>query len=377
MIRRFLTAIGVCCISFIMLEGVCSALFAIHSLLAPKTGRTLAGASIRFDSELGWSGVPNFYQPNYYAPGVGLRTNSSGFRGDREFTTKAPAGRVRVICSGDSQTFGDGVGNGHTWCQVLESLNPRLETLNMAETGYGVDQMYLSYKRNAAAMDHDVQLLAVITDNFRRMQVDNMGGYGKPVLTLRNGEIAIDRTAVGRRSAVHFWALKPNPLREFRSITLASDLATSIVTRRRHPFSYGPNADQAATIGKVLDDLNTLNHAKHSVLVVVYLPTKPADYDPGGPSEPWRKFMLAECSKRRIPFVDLIGGFQKLPVTMKDGMYISPGATHYFAEVPGHFDDEGHYYVAQGVYSRLTSMPELAARLSSTIDSLMTLGEAQ
>jgi hypothetical protein len=361
-----------------MLEGLCSAIFAIHSLVAPKTERTLAGPSIRFDSELGWSGVPNFYQPNYYAPGVGLRTNSSGFRGDREFTAKAPAGRVRVICSGDSQTFGDGVGNGHTWCRVLESLNPRVQTLNMAETGYGVDQMYLSYKRNAAAIEHDVQLLAVITDNFRRMQIDDMGGYGKPVLKLRNGEIVVDRTAVGRRSAVrHFWALKPNPLREFRSITLASDVATSVVSRDHNSLSSGPNADQAATIGKVLDELNTLNRAKHSVLVVVYLPTKPIDYDPGGPSEAWRKFMLGECGKRGIPLIDLIGGFQKLPVTMKDGMYISPGATHYFAEVPGHFDDEGHHYVAQRVYSELTSMPELAARLSSSISSLMTPGEAQ
>ena len=63
-----------------------------------------------------------------------------------------------------------------------QSLDPRLETLNMGQGGYGVDQAYLWYKRDAAKFEHQVHLLAFITDDFVRMQSDRFRGYGKPVI---------------------------------------------------------------------------------------------------------------------------------------------------------------------------------------------------
>jgi hypothetical protein len=93
--------------------------------------------------------VPNFFAANYYAPGAYLRTNSRGFRSDKETPDHVPAGKLRVICSGDSMTFGDGVSNDQVWCEQLASLDNRLETVNMGEVAYGTDQMYLKYKRYA------------------------------------------------------------------------------------------------------------------------------------------------------------------------------------------------------------------------------------
>jgi hypothetical protein len=111
----------------------------------------------------------DLFIPDMYRPGVSLRTNSRSFRGGREFTEAVPSGKFRVICSGDSVTLGFGVGDDHPWCKLLESLDQRLETVNMRQAGYGVDQAYLWYKRDGGAFRHHVHLFAPIVDDFRRM----------------------------------------------------------------------------------------------------------------------------------------------------------------------------------------------------------------
>ncbi|QDU84891.1 hypothetical protein Pla163_20090 [Planctomycetes bacterium Pla163] len=52
---------------------------------------------------------------------VSVRTNSLGFR-DLEFDATKPAGQRRVLCVGDSFTFGNGVPLEDTWVQRLEGL---------------------------------------------------------------------------------------------------------------------------------------------------------------------------------------------------------------------------------------------------------------
>jgi hypothetical protein len=71
---------------------------------------------------------------------------------------------------------------------------------------------------------------------------------------------------------------------------------------------------------------------------------------------------------RGIVFVDLIDDFGKLPVTRKDGMFIWPGSVHYFAEAPGHYDDQGNEWVAKELYARLISIPEVAEKLARLPD---------
>jgi hypothetical protein len=78
----------------------------------------------------------------------------------------------------------------------------------------------------------------------------------------------------------------------------------------------------------------------------------------------WQAWIRAECARRGVVFVDLVDDFQKLPLTMRDGMFICPHSVHYFAEAPGHYNDQGHEFVAKQLYSRLLSIPEVAAKLS-------------
>jgi hypothetical protein len=348
---------------FLILEGLCSSLFVAYKLWSPEE-RTLSAPSVRYDPELGWVGVPNFYEKNYYAPGVSLRTNSRGFRANEEFAERLPPGRFRIICSGDSLTFGDGVDNDHTWCQLLESIDGRIQAVNMSWTGYGVDQMYLWYKRDGAVLDHDVLVFAFVTDDFLRLQFASVGGYGKPVLKLRNGELVVVSVPVPRRPRfLHWLALKPNPLRQFRSVAALASLAGRVLPARESALGNGPTDEQTQILGKMIEDLQMIEKRKNSVLVLVYLPTRGYDYEQSIPSLAWRAFIRAECRKRGVVFIDLLDGFQKLPLTMKDGMFIWPGSVQYFAEAPGHYDDQGHEYVAKELYARLILIPEVAQKL--------------
>src|SRR5262249_57725400 len=98
---------------------------------------------IQYDPDLGWVTAPQKDLPDLDGPGMSVRTNAQGFRNTHAISLAVPAGKVRLLCSGDSFTFGYSVGNEHTWCQRLEALDPRFETVNLGVNGYGVDQAYL------------------------------------------------------------------------------------------------------------------------------------------------------------------------------------------------------------------------------------------
>jgi len=89
-----------------------------------------------FDDVLGWVNQQSIDVPDLYDPGLGLSTNSRRFRGRRETDDRIPAGKIRIVCSGDSYTLGYGVSDAHTYPQKLESLDPRLEVVNMGQGGY-------------------------------------------------------------------------------------------------------------------------------------------------------------------------------------------------------------------------------------------------
>lgn len=363
-VKKVCLAVGSCVLFFLFLEGLCSSLSASYKLFSPKNHGTLSGPVMRYDAQLGWVTVPNFYQKNYFAPGIGLKTNSMGLRAQEEFAIRPPQGKLRIICSGDSFTFGEGVGDDRTWCQVLESLDPRFQTVNMGESGYGIDQMYLWYHRQGAVLNHSVHIVAFIVEDFRRMQLTNYVGYGKPMLGLRNGELVTENVPVPRQSRTLPWLQRKRvQLQEFRSVKLLGSLA-GLIWPAKDPFDNGPTDRQVQLIDKMLEQLQASEKEKGSELLLVCLPTTVHQHEQSGPAPAWRAWIRTESAKRGVSFVDLIDDFHKLPVTRQDGMFIWPDSVHYFAEAPGHYNDEGNEWVAKELYARLLSAPGIAEKLS-------------
>jgi hypothetical protein len=118
---------------------------------------------VRFDQDLGWTIRPNGKSDDglYHA-------NSAGFRANREYALRAPAGVLRVASFGDSFTHGAEVGNRETWEHLLESHAPHLEVLNFGVDAYGVDQAFLRYRKEGSRFAPDVVLIGLLIENINR-----------------------------------------------------------------------------------------------------------------------------------------------------------------------------------------------------------------
>jgi hypothetical protein len=310
-----------------------------------------------YDPELGWVNLPNVHIPDLYGPGIFLRTNEQGFRGSRTFPRAVPNGKRRVICTGDSVTFGFGVDDLHTWCSMLESLDSRLETVNMGQGGYGVDQAYLWYKRAAGELTHQVQLFAPITEDFRRAEAETFFGYGKPRLEVENGSLKVTNVPVPMRSYYAPWVTE--------SIQHLGSLRAAAAVRRVHQRitrtwsgSSGSteterNTATAQLVYKILEDLQRLNSERSSQLVLIYLPTL---YDHPDRLEFWSSVLEEHTRALDIPFINLVEEFKKLSDEDAALLYLPDR---------GHFNVRGNTYVADLIYQQLHRMPTLSRVLFS------------
>jgi len=292
---------------FALLEGGASLLFIANQIR--RTPSAEASYS-RYDETLGWVSRPNGTFPDMYGPGVYLRTNSQSFRNDRDFPRAVPAGKTRIICSGDSFTLGFGVNNDQAWCQRIAALNPQFETVNLGQGGYGFDQAYLWYMRAGAALDHQVHLFAFITDDFKRMQSDQFLGYGKPVLGIRNDSVFVSNWPVPKTWWLTRWrGTHAHAIGNLNIVNLAGR-----VFPRPAPSEQEVAARDQATqkiVARMFENLRNTNRQKGSRLVLVYLPG-PSDYRINETTAAWRAFVQGEASRLGVGYVDMVAELKRL-----------------------------------------------------------------
>lgn len=303
----------------------------------------------RYDPLLGWSNVPGVHIPDMYGTGIGLRINAQGFRSDRDFARQVAAGRIRIICSGDSYALGYGVADDRTWCHRLMAHDPRLETVNMGQGGYGVDQAYLWYRRDGGALDHQFQILMFITEDLGRMAEPQYGTYGKPVLVVEQGELSVAGTPV------------PGPSQGWvrRIVEQSKRLRTVGAIRRIREFTGLDHDDRPrhasldetrGVAAAVLRDLQRLNQERGSTLVLVHAPVE--DDLRLRDQEAWVSFVEREAGVLGIPFFQLLDEFARLPPEQLSGMFIKEGVIDYPGSV-GHYTDAGNELVARLIYERM------------------------
>ena len=310
----------------------------------------------RYDELLGWVNIPNLYIADMYGPGIYLQTNTQTFRNNQDFSPETPENKLRIICSGDSFTFGYGVDNDHTWCQLLAAHDQRLETINMGQGGYGVDQAYLWYKRDGQKLEHQIHLFAFITTDFKRMRRDEFNGYGKPLLKVQNDALVVTNVPVPWRSFYLPWLTQNREaINDLRSTQLLSSFFL--------PEPEVPPVEQAATVesspelvaAKILKDLVDLNQAKNSTLVLVYLPGQEFT---GGDLEHWRQVIHMAAEQQGVLLIDLVDMFKDLPSAELTSLFIQKGEIDYQGAA-GHYTSKGNQYVADALYKQLMALPEI------------------
>jgi hypothetical protein len=338
----------------IVLEGSSSMILFGASFLRKEASPPAEQRHTQYDRLLGWVNIPNLVVPNLYGPGVFLRTNARGFRGSRPIGPDVPDGKVRVICSGDSFTFGYGVDDDHTWCQLLATLDQRLDPVNMGQGGYGIDQSYLWYKRDGSILNHHIHIFAFITLDFFRMErAELVPGYSKPILDIDHGHLIVKNVPVPHRRWYAPWITRSvTALQHLRSY----ELAGRAIRRTRPPLAGDTAVHEHtwAVATKVFDSLEEVNEAKKSVLVLVYLPAK-ADYR-SSTSEIWRRRLAAESKSRGWIYIDLVAEMQQLAPDQIEELFIPEGQIQ-FRNAGGHYTVAGNKWVAQTLYRRIVTWP--------------------
>ena len=324
-------------------------------------------AHTEYDEELGWVNLPNLNIQDMYGPGIEFRTNSQRYRNATDFAPDVPAGKIRLVCSGDSFTLGYGVDNDHTWCQLLTSLDERLETVNMGQGGYGIDQSYLAYERNKNALKHDVHVFAFITDDFHRMERERFLGYGRPHLILRDGRLLPRDIPVPKTWYYYPWlTTNVRALRELKSVEFVF-ASVAFMKRLASPASRGiaPSSNAAsapvqehtaAIASAIFADLQRASQEGGGLLVLVYLPTLD-DFMTEAATARWLAFVRAEAKQHGYLFVDLVEELQKVRPDSVRGLFTRGALPHY--------SREGNRYVAETLYRRLRAMPEMEKLLKT------------
>jgi hypothetical protein len=348
------------------IEGVSSFAVTAIRLWSYRPGVGPHHLASKFDPEIGWIGAPNVYNRDHFGKGVYVKTDSHGYRSNYEVSNEIPSGKLRVVCSGDSFTFGSRVDNEHTWCALLARLNPTLETVNLGQIGYGVDQAYLWYKRNAPQLKHNVHLFAFIGDDFRRMAVPTFSRFNKPVLSVDHGKI------IEHNVPVHDGSLQRRlaPLEELRTLELIKRLTMRLTGGEANAMKGEEKARGVAL--RIFEDLQQIIERQAGHLVLVYLPEIDdcrvdtgigtyAEMEPYYKMLPGRRaFLKKEAERMGVSFFDLTGDFCSLGPQVEAFYQREPLPTPLIGRL-GHYSDAGNQFAAERIAEKLARLPWFAS----------------
>ena len=297
----------------------------------------LTGLDIAFSpslaQELAWrarqaAGAAGVWRgPHYvFSPALGwelrptLRTgeiasNSAGLRGRREYPAQPGPGIRRVLCVGDSFTFGRFLRDEESLPARLEAeLNgtgaPRWEVLNLGVDGYGTDQQWLALSQKGLRYRPQVVVLGFFEENLAR-NVLSFRDYAKPYFTLSDERLILHNVPVP--SPEELLARRPT----FPLVYLFS-LVTTLTEEFRLSVSIGDLARTPA--GRVtlalLDAMRDAVVGRDAVFVLMSIPrpilARASDTE---------RLLAGWAARTRTPFLNLRAAYLELPPSDRHRLY--------------------------------------------------------
>jgi hypothetical protein len=346
--KKLLYSVLALSVAMIFIEGLCSTVHFVHTFGSKVAENMHERVHTGHDSELGWIALKKISIDDGYGPGVAIHTNGQGFRASHDYGISVPANRFCIICSGDSFTWGHGVDDSQTWPAQIERLDPRIETVNVALGGYGMDQAYLRHERDARSLNRNLHVFAFIKEDLDRMAMSSFFGYGKPQLTLdeRDG-LSVINTPISKRGRFRvFLARNRRLFLESRSLLLLSQVAGKFST----PAPIVPTTDHAIqqrVVHHLLESLAQAEKRQGSRLVMAFLPIK-EDVRDRHSTVRWRKFFQSTTDELEIPYVDLVEPFQRASSEQIDTWFRTP-----HNEPMYHYGNQGNAWVAKQLFDWL------------------------
>ena len=360
MVKKLIVFVATVCslalVFFIFFEGLASC------ILFVKLFRTHAQRPLderkhtHFDPMLGWSNIPGRQCKDIYRKGANVTINDQGFRALYDYTKEQPPGKIRIICSGDSFTFGCGVDDKETWPYYLDTCDPRIETINMGQGGYGTGQMYLNYCNTGVRFEHRIHIVAFIYFDFERMQFDNFMRYPKPLLKLVDGVPVPVNTPLKKRSFILPYII--DHIRTFKYLRSVELMRSFFDSKYRAPtlaaFSQekptsAQDSGNHALAAAIFRRLVTEGKREGRETVFVYLPVK-YDCQKTATSQSWRNALQKIANDNNLLYFDLTDTFLAYSKDDIARFFISSSKN---VRAAGHYSAEGNRFVAHEIYTRL------------------------
>lgn len=144
-----------------------------------------------FDREIGWVPRPGF-------KGDGVTVSGQGVRSLHDYPVPPPDPERRVLCLGDSFTFGVGVDDKGTYPFQAEQLHPGTEWVNLGIAGGCLLQDLLHYRKNGKAFGGKHVVIGLMTDDAKRTVncfrafLTPFNPFTKPFAKYQNGTFSIE-----------------------------------------------------------------------------------------------------------------------------------------------------------------------------------------
>jgi len=326
----------------VVVEGLSSIGQAMRRVMAAGP---LSEASL-YDESIGWVGKPNTWLPDHYGKGKSVRINVQGFRDDIATELSVTNSKLRIVCSGDSFTFGQGVANADAWCPLLEKIDSRVDSVNMGQPGYGVDQMYLLYMRDGLRLEHSIHLFAFIGADLSRMDNRDQHGYGKPTLALAAGNLKPDNVPVPNFS---WWLSRKVVVMDLSLFGLSQGLMGRFLSPAGEGLSRVERIGPVARA--VFEDLLTVGQENGIVTVFIFLPGEGDVRE----DKSWRTWTAKTMAELNANYIDLTEDLRQRPAAEFASYFIDkrkPGG--------GHYTEAGNRWVAELLYGRLKEIASIA-----------------
>ena len=287
---------------------------------------------VQYHPQYGWRGIPNVSKvgPQWGRKQPG-RTTSNGWR-DTEWTRDKPPGTRRILCLGDSFTFGVLVDYGERFTEQLEQILPGTEVLNLGATAYGTDQELRVLEEEGLSYRPDIVVVtAFLGNDLEDIRYEKRFGWPKPRYRLNAGELELIEPewslGIALRSSFYLGEIAARALDRFRPRSVfAQDVEAA-----EAPELFVALTQRMAALSR--------QHDAHFLVVLVYSQYR---REKGGPNERERE-VLERLEAAGIHALDTIDLFT----------YRWKADDDYARD--GHWNAQGHAKLARALEAELRS----------------------
>lgn len=317
---------------------------------------------IQYHSDLGHTYVPETrVRLRYGNDAYYIQTDSWGFRNSSKNETEPQT----FILLGDSFAAGDGVSNEERFSDILEKKYA-CRIINLAVSGYGLDQQILAYEKFGRTIPHDGVILTPHLDDWSRNKMQSREGLDKnsgkaslipkPYFTMEGGElrlhnqpVPLEREETESTETSHDFTL---------SNRAKSYLKHRILKKHLHPELSDANSDEwklaLALIQRLIEQLNG-----KQLWIGVFPFYDSVTYQ----EEPHHLKILQKLASEDVHVIDFT-------TPINSAYEGNPNAV--FLPLCGHFTPATHQLVADTIEKQLTVHSGIALRAKTAPEVINT-----